>query len=148
ARAVRDLQPGDKILIAEACTHHPVQDDIGRVKIPRWLRQAAGGELVFDVVSGGSGLPENLREYRLVVHCGACMLNRKEMLYRIMQTQEVGVPIVNYGVLLAYLHGVLKRALSPFPQALAVFAEERDDLEEELVLLRQTLRKSGDLHAD
>lgn len=148
AKAVRDLQPGDKILIAEACTHHPVQDDIGRVKIPRWLRQAAGGELVFDVVSGGSGLPENLREYRLVVHCGACMLNRKEMLYRIMQTQEAGVPIVNYGVLLAYLHGVLKRALSPFPQALAVFAEERDDLEEELVLLRQALRKSGDLHAD
>ena len=131
AKAVRDLRPGDKILIAEACTHHPVQDDIGRVKIPRWLCQAVGGELTFDVVSGGGALPENLREYRLVVHCGACMLNRREMLYRIMQAQEAGTPIVNYGVLLASLHGVLKRALSPFPQALAVFAGEPNEPGEE-----------------
>jgi [FeFe] hydrogenase H-cluster maturation GTPase HydF len=135
ARAVKDLKPGDKILIAEACTHHPIQDDIGRVKIPRWLRQAVGGELLFDVASGGSTLPENLREYKLIVHCGACMLNRREMLYRIMQAQEAGVPIVNYGVLMAHIHGVLKRALSPFPQALAVLEEEQVEFEDELALL-------------
>ncbi|WP_207712886.1 [FeFe] hydrogenase H-cluster maturation GTPase HydF [Desulfofundulus sp. TPOSR] len=135
ARAVKDLKPGDKILIAEACTHHPIQDDIGRVKIPRWLRQAVGGELVFDVASGGSTLPENLRDYKLIVHCGACMLNRREMLYRIMQAQEAGVPIVNYGVLMAHIHGVLKRALSPFPQALAVLEEEQVEFEDELALL-------------
>ncbi|MDK2889252.1 MAG: hypothetical protein PWP72_2130 [Thermoanaerobacter sp.] len=135
ARAVKDLKPGDKILIAEACTHHPIQDDIGRVKIPRWLRQAVGGELVFDVASGGSTLPENLRDYKLIVHCGACMLNRREMLYRIMQAQEAGVPIVNYGVLMAHIHGVLKRALSPFPQALAVLEEEQVEFEDEVALL-------------
>lgn len=140
ARAVKDLKPGDKILIAEACTHHPIQDDIGRVKIPRWLRQAVGGELVFDVASGGSTLPENLRDYKLIVHCGACMLNRREMLYRIMQAQEAGVPIVNYGVLIAHLHGVLKRALSPFPQALAVLEEEQVEFEDELALLQQASR--------
>ncbi len=140
ARAVKDLKPGDKILIAEACTHHPIQDDIGRVKIPRWLRQAVGGELVFDVVSGGSTLPENLRDYRLIVHCGACMLNRREMLYRIMQAQEAGVPVVNYGVFMAHIHGVLKRALSPFPQALAVLEEEQVDFEDELALLQQASR--------
>jgi len=140
ARAVKDLKPGDKILIAEACTHHPIQDDIGRVKIPRWLRQAVGGELVFDVASGGSTLPENLRDYRLIVHCGACMLNRREMLYRIMQAREAGVPIVNYGVLIAHLHGVLKRALSPFPQALAVLEEEQVEFEDELALLQQASR--------
>ncbi|MBE3585216.1 MAG: [FeFe] hydrogenase H-cluster maturation GTPase HydF [Thermoanaerobacter sp.] len=140
ARAVKDLKPGDKILIAEACTHHPIQDDIGRVKIPRWLRQAVGGELLFDVASGGSTLPENLRDYKLIVHCGACMLNRREMLYRIMQAQEAGVPIVNYGVLMAHIHGVLKRALSPFPQALAVLEEEQVEFEDELALLQQASR--------
>lgn len=139
-RAVKDLKPGDKVLIAEACTHHPVQDDIGRVKIPRWLRQVAGGELVFDVVSGGSMLPENLRDYKLVVHCGACMLNRREMLHRIMQAQSAGVPIANYGVLMAQIHGVLKRTLSPFPQALAVLNPEEADLEDDLALLRRAMR--------
>ncbi len=118
AAAVGGLRPGDRILIAEACTHHPIADDIGRVKIPRWLRQAAGGELHFDVMSGGGPLPSNLGDYRLVVHCGACMLNRREMLSRIMQAQEAGVPIVNYGVLIAQVQGVLERALSPFPAVL------------------------------
>lgn len=114
------LRPGDRILIAEACTHHPIEDDIGRVKIPRWLRQTAGGELHFDVTAGGGPLPENLGDYNLIVHCGACMLNRREMLSRIMQAREAGVPIVNYGVLMAHIHGVLRRALSPFPAALAL----------------------------
>ncbi|NPV70217.1 MAG: [FeFe] hydrogenase H-cluster maturation GTPase HydF [Firmicutes bacterium] len=128
AKVVKDLRPGDRVLIAEACTHHAVEDDIGRVKIPRWLRQVAGGELRFDVVSGGGGLPQNLRDYRLIVHCGACMLNRREMLYRLLQARNAGVPIVNYGILMAHMHGVLCRALSPFPAALAILGDAEEDL--------------------
>lgn len=119
ARAVEKLKPGDRVLVAEACTHHRVEDDIGTVKIPRWLRQKVGGELEFNW-SSGTELPENLDQYQLVVHCGACMINRKEMLNRIMQAAAAGVPIVNYGVLIAYVHGILKRALSPFPSALCL----------------------------
>ncbi|HHY46762.1 MAG TPA: [FeFe] hydrogenase H-cluster maturation GTPase HydF [Firmicutes bacterium] len=136
-KAVDSLRPGDKVLVAEACTHHAVEDDIGRVKIPRWLRQAVGGDLSFDVVSGGSLLPDNLKEYKLVVHCGACMLNRKEMLSRLMQAGSAGVPVVNYGVLMAHMHGVLKRALSPFPQALSIL--EDDGEEAELEILRKAV---------
>lgn len=132
AKAVNGLRPGDKVLIAEACTHHPIEDDIGRVKIPRWLRQVAGGELVFDVVAGGGPLPDNLAAYQLIVHCGGCMLNRREMLSRLMQAREAGVPVVNYGVLMAHMHGVLRRALSPFPAALAVLGEDPEGLGEEI----------------
>lgn len=113
ARAIETLRPGDKVLMAEACTHHRVEDDIGTVKIPRWLRQFVGGELDFHW-SSGARFPENLDEYKLVVHCGGCMINRREMLSRIMQAQAAGVPIVNYGVCIAYLMGILTRALSPF----------------------------------
>lgn len=129
--ALKNLRPGDRVLIAEACTHHPVEDDIGRVKIPRWLRQTVGQEIFFDVVAGGGKLPNNIRDYKIIVHCGACMLNRREMLSRILQAREARVPIVNYGVLLAHVHGVLKRALSPFPAALNIlrrlYQEEEDD---------------------
>jgi [FeFe] hydrogenase H-cluster maturation GTPase HydF len=114
ARAIKNLAPGDKVLIAEACTHHRMGDDIGTVKIPRWLNQSVGGELDFAWSSGGS-FPKNLDQYKLVIHCGACMINRREMLSRIMQVNEAGVAVVNYGVCIAYLHGILKRALSPFP---------------------------------
>ncbi len=114
ALAVDDLKPGDKVLIAEACTHHRVADDIGTVKIPRLLRQKAGGELDFNW-SSGIQMPDNLGRYKLIVHCGACMINRKEMLHRIMQAAEAGVPIVNYGVLIAKVTGILRRALTPFP---------------------------------
>ncbi|TEB10693.1 [FeFe] hydrogenase H-cluster maturation GTPase HydF [Pelotomaculum propionicicum] len=124
ALAVDDLKPGDKVLISEACTHHRVSDDIGTVKIPRWLRQKAGGELYFEW-SSGIELPGNLEQYKLIVHCGACMINRKEMLHRIMQAAAAGVPIVNYGVLIAYVHGILKRALSPFPDILRLFDEKQ-----------------------
>lgn len=116
ALAVDRLRPGDKVLIAEACTHHRVADDIGSVKIPRWLRQQVGGELQFDW-SSGIEMPEHLEQYQLIVHCGACMINRKEMLYRILQATSAGVPIVNYGVLIARMHGILRRALAPFPAA-------------------------------
>lgn len=114
AKAVRNLKRGDPVLLVEACTHHPQADDIGRVKIPRWLRQAVGGEMKFDTAVGGD-YPENLSDYKLIVHCGSCMLNRREMLYRISMAEEAGVPIVNYGVIITYVHGLLHRALSPFP---------------------------------
>jgi len=117
AKAIWRLRPGDRVLIAEACTHHRQPDDIGKVQIPRWLRHAAGGELDIQWSSGGD-FPDDLASYRLVVHCGACMINRQEMLARIEQARRAGVPIVNYGVFLAAVHGVLERALEPFPAAL------------------------------
>jgi [FeFe] hydrogenase H-cluster maturation GTPase HydF len=115
AQAIERLVPGDKVLVAEACTHHRVEDDIGTVKIPRWLRQLVGGALDFQWVSGLE-LPPNLQDYKLIVHCGACMINRKEMLNRLVKAQQAGVPIVNYGVLIAHVLGILKRALAPFPE--------------------------------
>jgi len=115
-RAVDRLKPGNRVLIAEACTHHRVADDIGTVKIPRWLRQRAGGELHFEWASG-IAMPDDLSRYQLIVHCGACMINRKQMLSRMAEAAGAGVPMVNYGVLIAYLHGILKRALTPFPAA-------------------------------
>ncbi|MBS3887510.1 MAG: [FeFe] hydrogenase H-cluster maturation GTPase HydF [Dethiobacter sp.] len=125
AKAMASLRPGDKVLLAEACTHHRVEGDIGRVKIPAMLRQAVGGELEFSW-SSGQGFPENLSEYRLVIHCGGCMINRREMLARIAQAQEAGVPIVNYGVAIAQLMGILSRALSPFPEVRQLLEEKND----------------------
>ncbi|MTI81969.1 MAG: [FeFe] hydrogenase H-cluster maturation GTPase HydF [Firmicutes bacterium] len=119
AKAIERLQPGDKVLIAEACSHHRVEDDIGTVKIPRWMRNYVGGELHFDWVSG-TKFPENINDYKLVLHCGACMINRREMLSRIMQVRESGIPVVNYGVAIAQLHGILRRALSPFPHLVEI----------------------------
>ncbi|MBP2655906.1 MAG: der 4 [Firmicutes bacterium] len=123
AKAVEGLKPGDKILVAEGCTHHALADDIGRVKIPRWLRQEVGGELEFTWVSGGD-FPRDLTPFKLIIHCGACMLNRKEMLYRVAESRRQGVPIVNYGVLIAYLNGILYRVLTPFPAAQILLEEE------------------------
>lgn len=117
AKTIDSLRPGDKVLIAEGCTHHQQADDIGRVKIPRWLQQVVGGELDFEWVSGGT-FPADICQYKLIIHCGSCMLNRREMLYRLAVARERGVPIVNYGVLIAKLHGILPRALKPFPLAL------------------------------
>jgi [FeFe] hydrogenase H-cluster maturation GTPase HydF len=125
AKAIENLVPGDKVLIAEACTHHRVEDDIGTVKIPRWLRQAVGGSLDFKWVSGHE-LPPDIKDYKLIIHCGACMINRKEMLHRLMMAQQAGVPMVNYGVLIAHVLGILKRALAPFPQALEVLEDKKD----------------------
>jgi [FeFe] hydrogenase H-cluster maturation GTPase HydF len=123
AKALRHIKPGAKVLIAEACTHHQVPDDIGTVQIPRWLRQYAGGEIEFDYVSGGD-FAAGLSGYDLIVHCGACMLNRQEMLARLRRAQDAGVPIINYGVFLAFVHGVLERCLEPFPLARMAFEEE------------------------
>jgi len=114
ARGIDRLRPGDKVLLAEACTHHRVEDDIGHVKFPRWLRQKVGGDLNFEW-SSGHGFPDNLPDFQLIIHCGGCMINRREMLSRIARAQEAGVPIVNYGICMAHLMGILPRALSPFP---------------------------------
>lgn len=113
AEKIGELKPEDKILIAEACTHHPIGDDIGRKKIPCWIGERIGEEIDFEVVTGHD-FPPDLEKYRLIIHCGACMLNRKEMLGRILKAKEKGVPITNYGVAIAYLQGGLKRALRPF----------------------------------
>lgn len=119
AAAIDRLQPGDKVLIAEACTHHRVEDDIGTVKIPRWMRNYVGGDLQFEWCAGHA-FPKDLSTYKLVVHCGACMINRREMLARMWEISESGVPIVNYGIAIAHLHGILHRALSPFPELAAL----------------------------
>ena len=111
---LRSLTVADKILVAEACTHRRQEEDIGTVKIPRWLRERVGAELDFDFVSGRE-YPENLKEYDLVIHCGGCMLNRKEIISRLREADRAGVPIVNYGMTIAQVHGILDRALKPFP---------------------------------
>lgn len=117
AAALDGLRPGDRVLVAEGCTHHPTEEDIGRVKLPRWLSQKAGGPLRFDTVQGRS-FPTDLSAYRLVVHCGNCMGNRREMLSRIARCESAGVPITNYGLAIAHSLGILERALRPFPEAL------------------------------
>ncbi len=111
ADAVAALKDGDRILIAEGCTHHRQTDDIGTVKIPRMLEKKTGKQLVFDHTSGIQ-YARNLSDYALIVHCGGCMLNRREMLWRIAQARDSGIPIVNYGVLIAALQGILPRALT------------------------------------
>lgn len=117
--AVEHLRSGDRVLVAEACSHHPIGEDIGRVKIPRWLTQYVGGKLQFDTVQGHD-YPEDLSPYKLVIHCGACTINRREILQRIVRCREQGVPITNYGLVIAYSLGIFERALQPFPAALDV----------------------------
>jgi len=123
AAVIETLRPGDRVLIAEACSHHAIEDDIGRVKIPRWVGQYVGGDLRIDVYSGRD-YPENLKEYELIIHCGACMLTRREMLARIQKAKEEKVPITNYGLSISLSQGVIRRVLSPFPAALDSFQWE------------------------
>ncbi|WP_372807802.1 [FeFe] hydrogenase H-cluster maturation GTPase HydF [Pontiella sp.] len=120
AAAIDKLEPGDKVLIAESCSHHALEDDIGRVKIPRWLRQYVGVDLEIDVYAGRD-FPDNLSEYKLAVQCGGCMQNRREVLSRIEKCESAGVPITNYGLCISQTQGVLKRVLSPFPAALDAY---------------------------
>jgi [FeFe] hydrogenase H-cluster maturation GTPase HydF len=118
--AIEKLSAGDRVLIAEACTHHPIGEDIGRVKIPRWLTQYTGVKLDF-VSMQGRDFPEDLASFKLVIHCGACMSNRRQMLSRILHCQQAGVPITNYGLTIAYSLGIFRRALQPFPAALSCY---------------------------
>jgi [FeFe] hydrogenase H-cluster maturation GTPase HydF len=120
AMTIDQLKPGDKVLIAEACSHHPIGEDIGTVKIPRWLTQYVGGKLEF-VHHRGHDFPDNLSEFKLIIHCGACMWNRREMLSRLMKARIAGVPLTNYGLTIAYSLGIFERALQPFPGALEVY---------------------------
>jgi [FeFe] hydrogenase H-cluster maturation GTPase HydF len=116
--ALDRLAPGDRVLIAEGCTHHRQCDDIGTVKIPQWIRNYTGVEPVFDFCSGGE-FPEDPSAYKLVVHCGACMLNDREMEYRRERAGDRGVPMTNYGILIAQTQGILRRSIALFPQVLA-----------------------------
>jgi [FeFe] hydrogenase H-cluster maturation GTPase HydF len=125
AAAIDRLRPGDRVLVAEACAHHPTGEDIGRVKIPRWLEQYVGGKLDM-VVKAGCDYPDDIAGFKLIVHCGACVWNRRQMLSRIEQARASGVAITNYGLTIAHSLGILERALSPFPFAREVYREEVD----------------------
>ncbi len=122
AGAIAGLQPGDHVLVAEACSHHPITGDIGRQKIPAWLNARVGGELAFTTVQGHD-FPVDLSPYRLVVHCGSCMITRREVLTRVLRCREAGVPVTNYGMAIAWSLGVFDRALAPFPDAVAAAAQ-------------------------
>jgi len=130
-RRIPHLRPGDRVLIAEACTHHPLEDDIGRVKIPRWLHHYVGGELDIETRPGFS-YPDDLDTYKLIVHCGACTLNHREMARRQEIAATHGVPITNYGVLIAFLKGVFPRALEPFPELYSLFSSPRGRTERKI----------------
>ena len=119
ARTLDKLRDGDKILISEGCTHHRQCGDIGTVKLPDWIRQFTKSEPEFTFTSG-TEFPDDLGQYKLIIHCGGCMLNGKEMKYRIKCACDQNVPITNYGMTIAYIHGVLERSLEPFPQAAAL----------------------------
>jgi len=126
--AVDSLRPEDKVLIAESCSHHPIEGDIGRIKIPRWLKDYLGFELSWDSTAGRD-YPDNLPDYKMIIHCGGCMITRYEMLNRIQTAIEKGVPISNYGILISYLKGVLERVLSPIPQAQELFIKYKEEIQ-------------------
>lgn len=117
AAAIHHLKPGDPVLIAEGCTHHSLADDIGKVKIPRWLRQRVKGELLFEWCNGRD-FPSDLSRFKLIIHCGSCTLTRKEVLNRISIAKAANVPITNYGLAISTSQGVIERVLEPFPYAL------------------------------
>ena len=114
AARLSELKDGDRVLISEGCTHHRQCGDIGTEKIPAWIKKFAGAKPEYSFTSGG-GFGEDLSDYKLIIHCGGCMLNEKEMKRRITEAKRAGVPIVNYGVAIAHMHGILKRSLAPFP---------------------------------
>ena len=113
-RTVDNLEDGDKVLVCEGCTHHRQCDDIGTVKIPRWLQAHTGKKLDFSFVSG-TEFPDDLSAYKFIVHCGGCMLNEREVKYRMKCARDQDIPMTNYGILIAFIHGILKRSLEPFP---------------------------------
>jgi [FeFe] hydrogenase H-cluster maturation GTPase HydF len=113
--AIKTLKAGDKVLISEGCTHHRQCNDIGTVKLPRWLNKFTGNAVTIETTSG-TEYPDDLTDYALVIHCGGCMLNSREMMYRMKETVSQGVPFTNYGTAIAYMNGILKRSLSVFPE--------------------------------
>ena len=115
--ALDRLEDGDKVLISEGCTHHRQCGDIGTVKLPAWITQYTGKKIVFEFTSG-KDFPEELGEYKLVIHCGGCMLTEREMQYRAHQAEDSGIPMTNYGMVIAHTHGILRRSLEVFPEIL------------------------------
>lgn len=113
--ALDSLRDGDTVLISEGCTHHRQCDDIGTVKIPRWIREYTGKEICIETTSG-TEFPDDLTKYKLIIHCGGCMLNEREMKYRLSCAADQGVPMTNYGILIAYVKGILKRSVEVFPE--------------------------------
>ena len=121
--ALEQIEDGDKILVSEGCTHHRQCDDIGSVKLPRWIRQYTGKEPEF-VFSSGTEFPADLSPYKMIVHCGGCMLNEREMKYRLACAKDQNIPMTNYGILIAYIQGILKRSVEPFPALSMMLTEE------------------------
>ena len=113
-KKIADLKDGDKILILESCTHQVSCEDIGRFKIPRWLREFTKKQLEFDVVAGLSEIKNPITAYALVVQCGGCMITRKQVFSRLMDAIDAGVPVTNYGLTIAYINGIFDRAIEPF----------------------------------
>lgn len=122
AAAIESLSEGDYVLISEGCTHHRQCDDIGQVKLPRWIRNYTGKQLNFEFTSGGE-FYEDLAKYKLIVHCGGCMLPEREVKFRMKCAKDQEIPITNYGILIAYMQGILQRSLEPFPHILAQIEE-------------------------
>lgn len=118
AKTLDSLMDGDKVLISEGCTHHRQCDDIGSVKLPRWIKNHTGKNIDFSFTSGGS-FPDDLSQYKLIIHCGGCMLNEREMKYRVKCAADQNIPITNYGIIIAYMQGILKRSISIFPHLAA-----------------------------
>lgn len=113
--ALDNLEDGDAVLISEGCTHHRQCDDIGTVKIPRWIREYTGKEIRIETTSG-TEFPDDLTKYKMIIHCGGCMLNEREMKYRLSCAADQGVPMTNYGIMIAYVKGILKRSVKVFPE--------------------------------
>ena len=113
--ALENLEDGDKILVGEGCTHHRQCDDIGTVKLPRWIKEYTGKNPEF-IFTSGTDFPLDLSPYKMIIHCGACMLNEREMQYRIKCAADQNIPFTNYGITIAYINGILKRTVEPFPQ--------------------------------
>jgi [FeFe] hydrogenase H-cluster maturation GTPase HydF len=111
-----ELKDGDRILILESCTHHVSCDDIGRVKIPRWLGNFTGKKLEYEVVAGLSKLPRDIRDYAMVIQCGGCVITRKQIINRLKPAVDAGIPVTNYGMAIAWMHGIYKRAVAPFSE--------------------------------
>ncbi len=123
AAAIESLQDEDKVLISEGCTHHRQCDDIGSVKLPRWLKEYTKKQLQIEL-SSGTEFPEDLSDYKLIIHCGGCMLNEREMKYRLKCAKDQDVPITNYGIAIAYMKGILRRSVQMFPEVFAELPKE------------------------
>ena len=118
ATAIDSLEDGDKVLISEGCTHHRQCEDIGTVKIPRWLKEYTGKDVQLEFTSG-TEFPDDLSSYKMIIHCGGCMLNEREMKYRLKCAEDAKVPMTNYGTSIAHMKGILKRSIAPFAEELA-----------------------------